>query len=186
MAAGPTIVVLILIAASLPRLALAQDGPDPDVVARARNHFEAGRSYYEDGRFADAAREFEETYRLTTHPDVLYNLGSTYDQMERYEDALDAYAGYLREVTDSPDAPRIERRARELRVMIQASAREEQEAAPPETLPAGEPAPSSGGVLGPIPTVVAFAGAVVWAVVAGAAWAGANSVFNDLETGCQP
>ena len=41
---------------------------------RARTHFEAGSSYYDQARYADAAREFQASYNLSPHPELLLNI----------------------------------------------------------------------------------------------------------------
>jgi len=40
----------------------------------ARNHFEAGRTYFERARYEDAHREFAEAYRLSQRPTLLLNM----------------------------------------------------------------------------------------------------------------
>lgn len=115
-----------------PDLAATDPAPSPasmtrdERIARARHHFEAGRQYYGEGRFEDAAREFQEAYRLTEHPDVLYNLASCYDRLERREQAIREYERYLEEKPDTPDRQRIEIRIRELHIVMDAIARAEQ------------------------------------------------------------
>lgn len=44
----------------------------------ARMRFDLGRRYYDTGRFADAAREFAEAYRLSQRTELLYNLYLAY------------------------------------------------------------------------------------------------------------
>lgn len=110
-----------------PAMALGQDreGRDltEDEVARARNHFEAGRAYYDDGRYEDAVRELSEAHRITGHPDILYNLGQAYDRLDRHDEAIEAYRGYLAQAEDAPDRARVERRIEELEELLEAEAR---------------------------------------------------------------
>jgi tetratricopeptide (TPR) repeat protein len=64
-------------------------------VAIAKAHFNTGQAYYEHGRFVDAAREFEEAYRLSGKPALLYNMGKSYDGASDFARALDAYRRFL-------------------------------------------------------------------------------------------
>lgn len=61
----------------------------------AKAHFNTGEAYYEHGRFADAAHEFEEAYRLSQKAPLLYNVGKSYDGANDFARALDAYQRFL-------------------------------------------------------------------------------------------
>jgi len=78
----------------------AQTAPVPasspaDDVDIAKAHFNTGEAYYEHGRFVDAAREFEEAYRLSQKAPLLYNVGKSYDAANDFARALDAYQRFL-------------------------------------------------------------------------------------------
>ena len=78
----------------------AQTTPAPasapaDDVDIAKAHFNTGQAYYEHGRFVDAAREFEEAYRLSQKAPLLYNVGKSYDAANDFARALDAYQRFL-------------------------------------------------------------------------------------------
>jgi hypothetical protein len=75
--------------------AAAEPQPSPNDVEIARAHFNTGQAYYQNGRYADAAREFEEAYRLSRRPALLYNMGKSYDGGNDYARALDAYQRFL-------------------------------------------------------------------------------------------
>src|SRR5882672_1355647 len=45
--------------------------PNPDDDERARTHFAAGESYFEQQRFEAAAREFREAFELSGRPEML-------------------------------------------------------------------------------------------------------------------
>ena len=57
-------------------------------------HFEAGVHAFEEQRFSDAAREFEQAYQLEPTWQVLYNLGSVYAALGRPVEAVDAFERY--------------------------------------------------------------------------------------------
>jgi tetratricopeptide (TPR) repeat protein len=52
-----------------------------DASEKARAHFEAGRTLYEYGRYAEAIREFTAGYELVHRPEFLLNLGQAYHQL---------------------------------------------------------------------------------------------------------
>lgn len=72
---------------------------DPEADQRARQHFLVGRSYFEQARFEEAAREFAEAYELSGYPALLINLGMAQERALAYDEAIEAYARYL-EVTE--------------------------------------------------------------------------------------
>lgn len=88
--------------------ARAQTGDEDVEIAKA--HYKTGEAYYQRGRFTDAAREFEEAYRLSKRPALLYNMGKSYEGAGEPARALDAYERYLREVRDSPDRLTVQAR----------------------------------------------------------------------------
>jgi tetratricopeptide (TPR) repeat protein len=81
-----------------------QPAPSGDDVDIAKAHFNTGQTYYEHGRFDDAAREFEEAYRLSGKAPLLYNVGKSYDGGNDFARALDAYQRFLAAApADNPD-----------------------------------------------------------------------------------
>jgi tetratricopeptide (TPR) repeat protein len=89
----------------------AEPGAD---VELAKAHFRTGEIYYERGRFPDAAREFEEAYRLSGRPELLYNMGKAYDGSSDAARALKAYRRFLAQVQQSPDRPWVNGRVEQL------------------------------------------------------------------------
>jgi len=65
---------------------------DDDV---AREHFRAGRAYFERAQYGDAAREFEESYALSQRPALLLNLSRAYELDGRLPEAIDAIDRWL-------------------------------------------------------------------------------------------
>lgn len=76
----------------------------------AHQRFQLGRSFYEAGRFGEAAEEFAEAYRLSERPQLLYNLYVANRDAGNWPAAADALRLYLQEVPEAPD--RITLRAR--------------------------------------------------------------------------
>jgi tetratricopeptide (TPR) repeat protein len=74
---------------------------DEDQDARA--HFAAGKAHYENGRYADALKDFQESFRLSRRPELAYNIGVCQERLGEYAAAIVSYRLYLKEVPDSPD-----------------------------------------------------------------------------------
>lgn len=87
----------------------------------ARQHFQIGKSLYDAGRFAEAATEFEQAYKKSKRPQLLYNLYVAQRDASNWAFAVEALRGYLEAVPDAPD--RINLRAR-LKSMEDAASRD--------------------------------------------------------------
>jgi len=100
--------------------AQAQPAPTPSEsdVELAKSHYKTGELNYAAGKYADAASEFEEAYRLTAHGELLYNMGKCYDAIGDLRGALVAYRKFLDTVRASPDRPFVEKRAAELDKLV--------------------------------------------------------------------
>ena len=79
-----------------------------DSKAAAREHFEKGVAAFNEGRFAEAALEFESAYKLSPAPVVLYNIGQVDVALGRSVEAVDAFERYL---ADGATTISAERRA---------------------------------------------------------------------------
>jgi tetratricopeptide (TPR) repeat protein len=93
--------------------------PSGDDVDIAKAHFNTGQTYYEHGRFEDAAREFEEAYRLSGKAPLLYNVGKSYDGSNDFARALDAYQRFLAAAPpDNPDRDFGNKRVEMLKTIV--------------------------------------------------------------------
>jgi tetratricopeptide (TPR) repeat protein len=96
----------------------------------ARQHFQIGKTLYDAGRFPQAAEEFEQAYRLSNRPELLYNMYVAYRDAGNTQKAIESLRGYLEKVPDASD--RINLKAR-LQSMEETAARQaEQERAAAE------------------------------------------------------
>ena len=95
----------LLIAFALPgaRRALAADA---DAKAAAREHFQKGLAAYADERFAEAADEFAEAYRLSPAFKILYNIGQVNVALGRSVEAVDAFDRYVKQGASTIPAER--------------------------------------------------------------------------------
>jgi hypothetical protein len=69
--------------------------PSVDSAKDAESHFRSGVVLYKDGDPSGALVEFKRAYELEPNYRVLYNIGQTYFQLQRYAEALTALASYL-------------------------------------------------------------------------------------------
>lgn len=88
---------------------------------RARRHFEAGRSLYDAGAFDRAGQEFEEAYRLSDRPELLYNIYVAYRDAGDVRKASTALRAYLEQMGESaPDRTNLEARLASLDAQVAA------------------------------------------------------------------
>ncbi|MDB4965735.1 MAG: hypothetical protein JWN44_1424 [Myxococcales bacterium] len=116
-----TLACLLLVAAT----AAAQGPVSPpgaasrDNVDIAKAHYATGEAYYQHGDFADAAREFEEAYRLSGKAPLLYNMGKSYDGGSDFSRALEAYRRFLGQTTvDNADRSFAAKRVEVLQTLV--------------------------------------------------------------------
>jgi tetratricopeptide (TPR) repeat protein len=144
----------------------------------ARDHYQAGATAYEAGRFEDAARAFRRAYLLSGRAALLYNVGQAELRLGRDALALEAFEGYLRQSDDSGERrSEVEERVRVLRSLgvrpaTESEVAEAARAAQESSGSPSAPAPSRGGsdfapwiVVG-VGAAVAVAGAVLLGVAA--------------------
>src|SRR5262245_10844890 len=99
--------------------ARAADAPPPqNDIELAKAHYNTGQIYYERGRYHDAAREFEEAYRLWPRSQLLYNMGKAYDGAGDFARALDSYRRFLDAAHVSPDRAEVEQRVTKLSRLV--------------------------------------------------------------------
>jgi tetratricopeptide (TPR) repeat protein len=77
---------------------------------RARMHFEAGRSYYDQARYDDASREFQQAFDLSGRNEMLLNLSQAQERALRYDDAISSARRYLELEPDAKDRKTVEDR----------------------------------------------------------------------------
>ena len=87
--------------------------------AEARTRFSTGREAFSRGDYATAVTEFERAYVLSRRPQLLYNVGTTYERLHRWDEARNALQRYLDAVPDAPDRAEVEGRIRIIDVEIQ-------------------------------------------------------------------
>ncbi len=193
------LLILCLFASSL-----AQAGDDD---SRARELYENGAILYEEGRYEDAIEAWQEAYRISKKPLLLFNIANAQERVGAWRDALESLNRYRafapadeRDVLDRR-MKNIERRVNEQeaddaeqRRLDEEAAQEEEEARAAEAAEAAaqeeEKQPtggSSGGGAGPLRGLGAglLIGGLVGAGVGGGLGGGALAKRQEIEGLCR-
>lgn len=167
-------------------LAHAQDGDD----ARARELYDNGATLYDEGRYEDAVAAFEEAYRLSKRPALLFNIANALERLARYDEALDVLSRYRayapadeRETLDRR-ITMLERRAVEQRAAAAAAP----PAAPtpaPVVVASPAPEPAKATLFRPLPLAVSGAGLAALGIGAGLGGVSLGA-HTQAADGCAP
>lgn len=84
-----TAVLGALLTVATPRLSRAQVDP------KVQEHFQAGNSLYEEGRYRDALAEYDAAYALAKNWKILFNRGQCLVMLKREPDAIASFEQYL-------------------------------------------------------------------------------------------
>lgn len=106
-------------------------GAQEDAAERdqqAQLHFRAGRARYDEGRFREAAREFEAALALSGRAVLYYNLFLAYRDDGNFAEAIRTLSAYLEQVPDAPDRERLQSRLDSMRRVAERQAEQEAEA----------------------------------------------------------
>lgn len=125
--ASAWLVVLALAAFASQSHASAQATAAAQDDDAARSHFRLGQAHYENGSFAQAAAEFEEAYRLSRRPQLLYNVFVAHRDAGQLQQATEALRAYLELVPDAENGAMLRARLASMERLL-----EGQEAATPE------------------------------------------------------
>lgn len=61
----------------------------------AKKYYELGKTLYSRSDYEGAIKQFEEAYRLSRKPDLLYNIARSHEALGQYEKAIEVYRRYL-------------------------------------------------------------------------------------------
>lgn len=75
----------------------------PQQKAQARELYAKGQQLFREGNYPDAARAFEDAYRLVPNAVVLLSIAECETRNEQYQKAIDTLEMYLREKPDARD-----------------------------------------------------------------------------------
>ena len=93
----------------------------------ARSRFRVGQTLYREGRFLDAAREFETAYELSPRPMLLFNAYLAYRDAGDLENAVPNLRRYLEEEPDAQNAALLRQRLDSLQERLDAQRAEQAE-----------------------------------------------------------
>jgi hypothetical protein len=111
--------ILVTLAAGLcPASAAAQESRSSIDVARS--HMEQGQIYYLQGRFGEAAAEFEAAYAAEPFSAFLYNAAVAYENGGDLDRAIEFFRRYLERDPSASDRAAVEARMGRLRAAIEA------------------------------------------------------------------
>lgn len=137
------VIVVSLLALAAP---LRAEPPSPADLTLARQFFDLGRTYYDQGDYEKALDAFEQSYRLSRKPALLHNIAKCQESLGRLEAAVASYERFLRE-SGQRDAT-IDARIRNLKVRLEtqraSAAAAAVAAAPPPKVAPRLPPPSVG------------------------------------------
>lgn len=77
--------------------AAAEDTGDQEKIEDAARRFEQGLALFDAADFKSALAEFSAAYKIRPHFSVLYNIARCYEELHKYDVALDYYDQYLDE-----------------------------------------------------------------------------------------
>ena len=95
----------------------APEGDSSDEAARVT--YELGRAAFDAGDFEQALGHFRRAYELSPRVQLLFNIGTTADRLQRNEEALEALEEYLERAPDAPNADNVRGRVRILREAVE-------------------------------------------------------------------
>lgn len=175
--------------------------PQPDdPVERAMAAYQRGTKNYNLAQYEAALADFTEAASLYASPDFQYNIGLCYEKLGKYDEAIRAFAAYLRAKPEADDRPNVENRIHALEEEMDrqrreaeqaesarlAAAREPQPVQPvadePAPPPVGRPLIAAGAALIGVGAAVALGGGIGFGVVASKR----SEAIDAVQTGGNP
>jgi hypothetical protein len=121
------LVVILLLS---PWVALADEDTE-----LAKRYYNLGEELYNRSDYEGALKQFQQSYKLSQRPALLYNMARCQESLGQYEKAIELYNGYLKSKPDNPST--IEARIANLQKLL----KKKQEGSAPQPSPPvkGEP-----------------------------------------------
>src|SRR5262245_38791742 len=157
----------------------------------AHKHFESGAAYLEQADYESALREFTAAYNLSKRAEVLLNVATVYERMNKLQDAVGSLEQYLAADPQGEHAETVKIRIENLKKRISAepapapaSAPPPASSPPPSPSPSTTPAPAAHSSKTPAYVLRATGGALaIGSVVTGIM---AKSEHSNAEKTCSP
>lgn len=112
--------VLLLCAAASSRVALAGPPKGGD-VERAQKHVDRGDVHFDAKRFELALAEYAAALAIAPHPDLLWNIARSQEEMKRYGEAIAVFEQYARLAPSPVDKKNAEEKVVVLRELLKAA-----------------------------------------------------------------
>jgi hypothetical protein len=96
----------------------ASKGRAQTPAGEAKDHYRKGTAAYNLGKYAEAAQEYELSYRATLDPALLFNVAQAYRLAGDKKKALTAYKSYLRSAPNGDKRELAEARVREIEAAL--------------------------------------------------------------------
>lgn len=154
--------------------------------ARARELYENGAILYEEGRYEDAVVAFEQAYRLSGRPALLFNIANALERAGRWSEALDVLSRY-RAYAAADERETLDRRITNLERRIAETRSTVRPEPAPDKVRSATPIPSLPTMTSPFlrPLPLTLAGGGVVSLGASALFGGiALGAHDDASTGC--
>ncbi len=82
---------------------------------RAKQIFQQGMTAFGEGRYAEAAGLFGDSYDLSCAPALLFNIATAHERSGDRDQAIEAFELYLERTPDGPNSDMVQERLRRLR-----------------------------------------------------------------------
>lgn len=97
--------------------------PQQELVSRAQEHVDRGDALFDKRRYEQAIDEYTSALALAPHPDLVWNIGRSYEELQRYGQAVYYFEQYRTLDVTEADRELASARIRKLGPMAKASVR---------------------------------------------------------------
>lgn len=98
-------------------------------LPEARRQFKLGGGYFADLQYEKALKAFQESYRLSLKPDLLFNIAQCHSKLGEYEKAIEMFERFLKADPHGGQADAVQGRIKALRQEIESQKRRSAEEA---------------------------------------------------------
>jgi hypothetical protein len=121
---------------------ISQTGVAQTPSDEAKDHYRKGTAAYNLGKYAEAAQEYELSYRASLDPALLFNVAQAYRLAGDKKKAVTAYKSYLRSAPNGDKRELAEARVREIEAALNYDDPFSGGSGAPASKPAQAPAPA--------------------------------------------
>lgn len=81
---------------------------DEEKLEIARIEYQSGLADFKAKRYRDALKRFNRVYRLQPHPNLVYNMARSFEELKEYRNAAEYYQKYLEIAPNTKDRAQVE------------------------------------------------------------------------------